>query len=295
MEVQAALGSDIALVFDECTPFHADREYTARSTERTHRWLDRCLDLARAARTRGSDRLRDRPGRGRGGPAPRVRAGGRRARRARRDRDRRLARRGQGADVRGRRVDDRGAAGGQARATCSGSARSTTSCAASSSASTPSTARCRPGSAATAWRSCPTRRSAGASTWPRPAGSEADEPLLEGCPCPACERRLLPRLPPLPLQGQGADRDAPAHDPQPRLPPAPDGRAARRDRRGPPAAAAAAVRAAPRRGSWRGACGRGRRRAPAASRPAARGAGGDAPSRRSRPTAGARGRRRTTR
>ena len=44
MEIQAALGSDIALVFDECTPFHADRDYTARSTERTHRWLDRCLD-----------------------------------------------------------------------------------------------------------------------------------------------------------------------------------------------------------------------------------------------------------
>lgn len=43
MRVQAALGSDIALAFDECTPFHADREYTARSTERTHRWLDRCL------------------------------------------------------------------------------------------------------------------------------------------------------------------------------------------------------------------------------------------------------------
>ena len=44
MAVQAALGSDIALAFDECTPFHADRDYTARSTERTHRWLDRCLD-----------------------------------------------------------------------------------------------------------------------------------------------------------------------------------------------------------------------------------------------------------
>ena len=43
MEVQAKLGSDIALVFDECTPFHIDRDYTARSTERTHRWLDRCL------------------------------------------------------------------------------------------------------------------------------------------------------------------------------------------------------------------------------------------------------------
>jgi queuine tRNA-ribosyltransferase len=43
MEVQAALHSDIALVFDECTPFHVDRDYTARSTERTHRWLERCL------------------------------------------------------------------------------------------------------------------------------------------------------------------------------------------------------------------------------------------------------------
>jgi queuine tRNA-ribosyltransferase len=43
MEVQAALGSDLALVFDECTPLNVDREYTARSTERTHRWLDRCL------------------------------------------------------------------------------------------------------------------------------------------------------------------------------------------------------------------------------------------------------------
>jgi queuine tRNA-ribosyltransferase len=43
MRIQAALGSDIALTFDECTPAHADREYTARSTERTHRWLDRCL------------------------------------------------------------------------------------------------------------------------------------------------------------------------------------------------------------------------------------------------------------
>jgi len=47
MSVQASLGSDIALTFDECTPFHADREYTARSTERTHRWLDRCLDWHR--------------------------------------------------------------------------------------------------------------------------------------------------------------------------------------------------------------------------------------------------------
>jgi queuine tRNA-ribosyltransferase len=43
MAVQASLRSDIALVFDECTPFHVDRDYTERSTERTHRWLQRCL------------------------------------------------------------------------------------------------------------------------------------------------------------------------------------------------------------------------------------------------------------
>ena len=43
MAVQAALGSDVALAFDECTPFHVSREYTEGSTERTHRWLERCL------------------------------------------------------------------------------------------------------------------------------------------------------------------------------------------------------------------------------------------------------------
>jgi queuine tRNA-ribosyltransferase len=43
MSAQAELGSDVALAFDECTPFHVDRDYTARSTERTHRWLQRCL------------------------------------------------------------------------------------------------------------------------------------------------------------------------------------------------------------------------------------------------------------
>ncbi|MFZ0384049.1 MAG: tRNA guanosine(34) transglycosylase Tgt [Solirubrobacteraceae bacterium] len=44
MAMQAAIGSDIALVLDECTPFHSGYDYTARSMERTHRWLDRCLD-----------------------------------------------------------------------------------------------------------------------------------------------------------------------------------------------------------------------------------------------------------
>src|ERR1700722_1607854 len=44
MAVQAQLNSDIVLAFDECTPFHVDRDYTARSTERTHRWLGRAID-----------------------------------------------------------------------------------------------------------------------------------------------------------------------------------------------------------------------------------------------------------
>jgi len=43
MEVQALLGSDVALAFDECTPAHVDRDYTARAMQRTHRWLDRCV------------------------------------------------------------------------------------------------------------------------------------------------------------------------------------------------------------------------------------------------------------
>ncbi len=55
MEVQAALRSDIALVFDECTPFHVDRAYTERSTERTHRWLDRCLSWHAAYTERAAD------------------------------------------------------------------------------------------------------------------------------------------------------------------------------------------------------------------------------------------------
>src|SRR4029079_19727925 len=43
MSVQAQLGSDIALVFDECTPFHADRDSTTASPDSPDRWLDRCL------------------------------------------------------------------------------------------------------------------------------------------------------------------------------------------------------------------------------------------------------------
>jgi queuine tRNA-ribosyltransferase len=47
MDVQAKLGSDVALAFDECTPFHVERDYTRASMERTHRWLDRCVGWQR--------------------------------------------------------------------------------------------------------------------------------------------------------------------------------------------------------------------------------------------------------
>ncbi len=42
MEVQMALGSDIVMAFDECVPYPADYDYAKRSTERTHRWAERC-------------------------------------------------------------------------------------------------------------------------------------------------------------------------------------------------------------------------------------------------------------
>lgn len=43
IEVQRGLGADLVVVLDECTPYHVDRDYTARSLEMTHRWGDRCL------------------------------------------------------------------------------------------------------------------------------------------------------------------------------------------------------------------------------------------------------------
>ena len=41
--VQRLIGADIILALDECTPYHLDRNSTARAMERTHRWADRCL------------------------------------------------------------------------------------------------------------------------------------------------------------------------------------------------------------------------------------------------------------
>ncbi|MEN3370886.1 MAG: queuine tRNA-ribosyltransferase [Verrucomicrobiota bacterium] len=46
MEIQAALGSDIAMVLDECPPWPCEYDYAARSLEMTHRWAARCKNVA---------------------------------------------------------------------------------------------------------------------------------------------------------------------------------------------------------------------------------------------------------
>src|SRR5213076_3649721 len=49
MEIQATLGSDIAMVLDECPPWPCERDYAARSAEMTTRWAKRCKEVASAS------------------------------------------------------------------------------------------------------------------------------------------------------------------------------------------------------------------------------------------------------
>ena len=42
MDIQQALGSDIAMAFDVCTAYPCDRETAKENMERTHRWAERC-------------------------------------------------------------------------------------------------------------------------------------------------------------------------------------------------------------------------------------------------------------
>lgn len=53
MEIEQALGADIAMAFDECAPFPSDRAYTIAAMNRTHRWVKRCV----AAHTREDQAL----------------------------------------------------------------------------------------------------------------------------------------------------------------------------------------------------------------------------------------------
>ena len=52
MEIQSAIGSDIAMVFDECIPYPATREYALNSLKLTTEWARRCL-VYHDAGTRG--------------------------------------------------------------------------------------------------------------------------------------------------------------------------------------------------------------------------------------------------
>lgn len=42
--IQRQIGADLILVFDECTPYHVDKNYTASSMERSHRWSKRSIE-----------------------------------------------------------------------------------------------------------------------------------------------------------------------------------------------------------------------------------------------------------
>jgi queuine tRNA-ribosyltransferase len=47
MTIQQNLGSDIAMVLDECPPWPGEREVCQRAVERSHRWARECLAAAR--------------------------------------------------------------------------------------------------------------------------------------------------------------------------------------------------------------------------------------------------------
>jgi queuine tRNA-ribosyltransferase len=55
VDIQARLGSDIAMVFDECLAFPAERDAVARSMQRSVRWAQRCRDRFLAIRDGGVD------------------------------------------------------------------------------------------------------------------------------------------------------------------------------------------------------------------------------------------------
>jgi queuine tRNA-ribosyltransferase len=55
MEIQAALGADIGMLFDECPPYPCERDYAARSLALTSRWARRCKDWVIQNQPRSGD------------------------------------------------------------------------------------------------------------------------------------------------------------------------------------------------------------------------------------------------
>jgi queuine tRNA-ribosyltransferase len=47
MEIQRALGGDIIMAFDECTPYPSDYDYVLNSVRLTSRWAEKCLEQKR--------------------------------------------------------------------------------------------------------------------------------------------------------------------------------------------------------------------------------------------------------
>lgn len=43
MDIQRAIGADIVMAFDECTPYPCEKRAARKSMEMTHRWLKRCI------------------------------------------------------------------------------------------------------------------------------------------------------------------------------------------------------------------------------------------------------------
>jgi queuine tRNA-ribosyltransferase len=43
IQIQNALGADVIMAFDECPPYPASREAVVEATQRTYRWLERCI------------------------------------------------------------------------------------------------------------------------------------------------------------------------------------------------------------------------------------------------------------
>ena len=43
MDIQRAIGADIIMAFDECTPYPCDYAYARQSMHLTHEWIDRCI------------------------------------------------------------------------------------------------------------------------------------------------------------------------------------------------------------------------------------------------------------
>jgi queuine tRNA-ribosyltransferase len=50
VDIQRAIGSDIMMVLDECTPYPCERQYAVSSAELTLRWAGRCQERFRATR-----------------------------------------------------------------------------------------------------------------------------------------------------------------------------------------------------------------------------------------------------